>query len=1469
VDELRSAGADVRVLQGDVASRQDVARILEEIDRTMAPLRGIVHAAGINDVGFIERQPWASFEAVFPSKVRGAWNLHTLTGTRSLDFFLLFSSTAAVFGGLGQANYSGANAFLDSLAHYRRSCGLPALAIDWGPWAEVGMAARLGEQVRRRWAAQGVRMMSPAHAIATLAYLMRVETPQAIATSIDWPTFVRGYPQIERVSLFAAMRAENPAGIEALDSSASIDLRRRLAEAGADEARELVQDYVRYQFAEALGFEPSHPLDPELNFLEMGVDSLVATRVMLVLNETLRVNLAVSVMFEHPTIATLAAEVNRVRIIAAPSAGDCAAHDSSHVETVEAPPWLSAPVIGEDQTADARAAEETSMVHDDDVNAAPLSSAQQRIWFVNKFETYEPAYNEPLILRMTGNLQVPVMVAALEEIARRHEILRTIFRHDKDGPVQVVLPPAPLDMTVDDLLAIPETEREGHLWQALSDEVRRPFDLSLGPLWRARLFRVRENEHVLALVLHHIITDGWSHGVLAREAMTLYMAYSTGPHPSAAAALGTPGRPSPLPTLPIQYRHYARRQRQQLEGERVQSQLQYWERQLAGLPVLEWPFLPARRARQTFRGALHSFLIPRATAEQLTALSQRERTTLFMTLLAAFFVLLYRHTRQSDFAVGTPVAGRTATDTKPLLGLFLNLLVLRAKVDGSITFRELLARVRQTSLEAFDHQDVPFDHLIDEMGIRRDLSRSPLFQVMFVLQNTPLPKLSVGGLEVEQLKVDRGTSKLDFTLSIEPTSRGLEGFIEYSTDIFDASLMAAMMRHYQQILEGIIAQPDQRVAELPLLTANERDQIVTTWNASAQVWPDPTANSLVAWLESQAARTPNAIAVWTDASPENRAPIPEPEMWTYATLHARANQIARRLQRLGVGAESRVGVWLPRSPQMVAALIGVLKAGGAYLPLDPSYPAARLAFQVADAQVAVVLTSTECAADVPPGAYAIEVVDAPDAAWRQEAQTAPAVRVSPDQLAYVIYTSGSTGQPKGAMNSHRGIGNRLAWMQATYGLTAADRVLQKTSINFDVSVWELFLPLGTGATLVVAKPGGQNDPAYLADIIQRAGVTVLHFVPAMLEAFVTAGGLTSCARVRLMVCSGEALPGPLAARCLTAWPGQLENLYGPTEAAVDVTWQPCTPKVTSAAIVPIGRPVANTQVYVRDAVGQPVPAGVVGELYLGGVQVGRGYWARPDLTAERFVPDPFSTIPGARLYRTGDLARYRSDGVVEYVGRIDQQVKLRGNRIELGEIEAVLRQQPGIRDAAVVLREDESGARRLVGYVVPAGPAAEVVIETLRQQLRAQLPEYMVPAAIVALDALPLNPNGKVDRRALPEPGPMRPALKVEFVAPRNELERLLADIEAEVLGLDRVGIHDNFFDLGGASLSGLDIMSRLNEAGIAVEPMQLFEYQTVAELAAALIESGAAVGDASPQALDIGLGIQVPSPEPQAPSVI
>ena len=1396
LQELRSSGADVRVVQGNVAHREDVARVIAEIDQTLPPLRGVVHTAGIIDVDLIERQPWERFAAVFPAKIQGAWNLHTLTESRPLDFFVLFSSTASVFGSIGQANYSAANAFLDALAHYRQSRQLKALAINWGPWADVGMAARLGNQMRQRLAAQGVGMLSPADAVATFAHLLRTETPQAVVTSVDWPTFVATYPRIERTTLYAEMIAAVPRRDERLEAAPYEELRRQLDEADPRAAARIVQDFVEQQFAEALGFESASALDPQRGFLDMGVDSLMATRVMVNLNEALRISLPMSVMFEHSTIAALAAEVERVRTSrrTQPSAGESS------------------------RRVDASGASQSRIVRIKTDDPAPLSSAQQGLWFVSRFETDEPAYNESLVLRLDGKaIDEALLARVLSEIVRRHETLRTVFQEDEDGPVQVVRPPAPIELSVEDCIA---SNGPGLDWlrPRLRAEVRAPFALDKGPLLRARLLRIGPTDHVLLLVTHHLVIDGWSYGVLARELALLYGAFRI-------------GAPSPLPELPVQYRDFARWQRRRLASGELDGQLAYWREQIADVPVLEWPS-SVTRTRRTFNGATRTFVVPKAEEEMLAALGQREGATLFMTLLATYIAWVYRHAQQSDFAVGLPVGGRLARETEPLIGLLMNVLPLRARVSGRMTFRELLVRVRQSALEAFAHQDLPFNYLVQKLGVRRDPRWSPVFQTMFVVEGAVSPDMSMPGLHMEPLRVDFGVSKFDLTLLFEQREKQLEGFVEYNTNLFDDALVASMVGHYQQLLAAVVADPDQRIAELPLLTAGERAQIVTEWNATGRTWSDAAAStSLVAWLEAQAARSPEALAVWA-----------EDTTWTYADLHRQANQIARRLQRLGVGAESRVAVWIARSPQLVAALVGVLKAGGAYVPLDPSYPAARLAFQIADAQVEVVLTTRECVEAVPAGPYAVEVLDAPEAAWRDEATTAPAVQLRPEQLAYVIYTSGSTGQPKGAMNTHRGIANRLSWMQATYGLDASDRVLQKTSSSFDVSVWELFWPLGTGAPLVLARPGGQNDPGYLSDLIQRAAVTVVHFVPAMLDAFVAAGGLAGCARVRLIVSSGEALPGPVAARCLAAWPGRLDNLYGPTEAAVDVTWHPCPPEATKAAVIPIGRPVANTQVYVRDAEGAPVPTGVVGELFLGGVQVGRGYWARPELTAERFVPDPFGDAPGARLYRTGDLARYRGDGVVEYVARADQQVKLHGNRIELGEIEAVLRQQPEIRDAAVLLREDEPGARRLVAYVTAANATDLPAQDVLQQRLGRQLPEYMVPSAIVALDAMPLTPNGKVDRRALPVPSGDRPALTESYTAPRTEVEARLAQIWAEVLGLDRVGVHDNFFWSGGHSLLAVQLFSRVRKAfGLELRLSTLLEGPTVAQIANAIVEQQSA----------------------------
>jgi amino acid adenylation domain-containing protein len=1366
-------------MQADVSREADLAHAFSEIESSMPRLRGVVHAAGIVDTDFVERQTWDRFASVFPAKIDGAWNLHKATASRALDFFVLFSSTASVFGALGQVNYAGANAFLDALASYRRACGLPGLTINWGPWADVGMASRLGDQIRQRWAVQGVKMLSSSDGIAAFAQALRLSEPsQVLAIGIDWSAFVANYPQIDRAAVFAAMAAGREQTAAGLISQLA-ELRRTLDEATPDQAERLVHDFVLRQFAEALGFESPDALDDELGFLEMGVDSLIATRVMLTLNEALRLRLPMSAMFEHRTIAALTAEIMRVRAADAEAA---AQGDGPRPE----------------ETAVSR------IVPSDTNEPAPLSSAQEGLWFVSRFETNEPAYNEAFVMRIQGEADATVLGRALNEIVRRHEALRTVFQVTEDGPVQIVLPPAPVDLAIDAFTAGLDA-----LPARLTMEVRKPFELDRGPLVRACLLRLGPADHVLLVVTHHLVFDGWSYGLLTRELSALCEAYRA-------------GLPSPFPELPIQYRDFARWQRRRLAAGDLDDQLAYWQQEIANVPVLQWP--SAARTTRTFGGATSTFTIAKADEAALAALGEREGATLPMTLFALYVAWLYRYTRQQDFAVGWPVAGRAARETASLIGLFINVLPLRAHVDGRMTFRDLLARVRQSALGAFSHQDLPFNYLVQKSGLARDPRVAPIFQVMFVVENAPASEVSLPGLRMSPIRVDFSAAKFDLTLMFEPNPSGLDGWIEYNTALFDETFASAMVQHYQRLLSAVVADPDRRVADLPLLSDAERGQLVFGWNDTAVAYEREPA-SLVEWVERQAARTPEAMALWTETG-----------TWTYADLHAQANQLAQALRRRGVGAESRVAVWIERSAPLIVSLLAVVKTGAAFVPLDPTHPPARLAGQLADAQVAVVLTSQACVSDVPAGPYAIEVVDAPEAAWRQEsshALSAPAV--APGQMAYMIYTSGSTGQPKGAMNTQAGIANRLAWMQSTYGLTTTDRVLHKTSNSFDVSVWEVFWPLGTGATLVLARPGGHREPSYLADVIQRAVVTVMHFVPTMLEAFVGAGGLSACGEVRLIVSSGEALPGPLAMRCREAWSGRLENLYGPTEAAIDVTWQPCTLEASAGAVVPIGRPVANTQTYVLDEIGEPAPLGVVGELYLGGVQLGRGYWQDPLRTAERFVPDALSGQTGARLYRTGDLARVRRDGAVEYVGRVDHQVKIRGHRVELGEIEAALRQQPEVRDAAVMLRID--GEPRLVAYVV-AAPGGLPPMDTLRARLRQQLPDAMLPSAIVVLDALPVTPNGKLDRRALPAPPTDRPALGAPAAPPRTAVEEALAEIWRQVLQIDRVGIYDNFFALGGHSLLAVQVFSRVRKAFDVELPLSmLLDEPTIAQMARAIVD--------------------------------
>jgi amino acid adenylation domain-containing protein len=1043
----------------------------------------------------------------------------------------------------------------------------------------------------------------------------------------------------------------------------------------------------------------------------------------------------------------------------------------------------------------------------------PLSFAQQRLWFLDQLEPNSPLYNVPQAIRLQGPLQVKALHQTLNTIVARHETLRTTF-HAVDGiPRQVIAEHRTVALPLIDLSAWPEAAREAEAHRLIREEALHPFDLARDVLVRATLLRLGPAEHILLLTMHHIASDGWSMKVLSHEVAALYEAF-------------TRGAPSPLPGLPIQYADYAVWQREWLQGEVLEAQLAYWREQLAGVPELALPLDHPRPAIQTFRGARHALRISQPMTEALKALSQREGVTLFMTLLAAFQTLLQRYTGQDDIAVGSPIAGRTRAEAEGLIGCFVNTLVLRTDLSGNPPFRELLQRVREVALGAHAHQDLPFERLVEALQPERRLSHAPLFQAMFSLENAPRQALHLSGLTLTPLDVDGGTAKFDLTLSIVEEAAGVRATLGYNTDLFEAATMRRVLGHFQSLLEGLVAHPAQRLAELPLLTEPERQQLLVEWNATKAEYP--ADQCLPQLFEAQVARTPEAIAV-----------VFEDQQLTYRELNDRANQLAHHLRALGVGPEGLVGLYMGRSLEMIVGLLGILKAGGAYVPLDPESPHERLAYLLDDSGAAVLVTAQPWKDQLPSsGAHVVDMDQVDGSSPRGPVDDG----VQSANLAYVIYTSGSTGAPKGVAVEHRAACNNLLWMQRQFPLTPADRVPLKYSVAFDVAVWEIFGPLIAGARLVIAPHGAQRDPDLFIPFLREHEITVLDLVPSLLRALLKEPQFRHCVSLRRVTCGGEPLDPDLRRLFFEQFDIELNNMYGPTEATITTTWWTCS-GADPAHTVPIGRPIANLQTYLLDANLQPVPIGVPGELHIGGDGLARGYWNRPQLTAETFIPNPFSSEPRARLYKTGDLARYLPDGNIEFLGRLDHQVKIRGFRIELGEIEAALNGHPAVREVVVSAREDVPGRKQLVAYVVlhqePLPSARE-----LRHFLMSKLPDYMVPAAFVPLERLPLTPNGKVDRRALPTPGQQRPTLEEAFVAPRTPVEEALAGIWADLLGLTQVGIHDNFFELGGHSLLATQVISRLQGAFQVELPLRrLFETPTIAALAQALLAHEAMPG--------------------------
>jgi amino acid adenylation domain-containing protein len=1054
----------------------------------------------------------------------------------------------------------------------------------------------------------------------------------------------------------------------------------------------------------------------------------------------------------------------------------------------------------------------------------PASFTQQRTWFQDQLGHKSAiSHNMPISLRIKGSLQVTILEQSIREIIQRHEVLRTTLQTLNKLLVQVVTSGHMFELPVVDLRSLPPNERDYKAEQMAIADASQPFDLTGHLFLRATLFQLDDDLYILLLTMHHIVSDAWSVGVFLRELNILYDAFLKGER-------------SPLPPLPIQYADFAAWQRQYVEGAQAAKEIDYWKQQLKdATTLLRLPSDRPRPSAPSFTGRMRYFVLSQSLTDSLRDLSHQTGVTLFTTLLAAFKTLLYRYTQQEDILVGSPVANRHQTETEELIGCFINTLVFRTNLSGHPTFRELLHREREVVLGAFAHQNIPFETLLDELQLTRNLSHLPLFQVLFVLQNAISSRnVQLHGLKVEYSLVDTGTAQFDLCLHMVDEESGLVGRLEYDTDLFDDATITRIIGHFQTLLAGIIANPDCRLSQLPLLSPDEYRQ-QQEWNQTEVAYP---LNVCIHQLfEAQVEKTPDAIAL-----------IFEQQQLTYQDLNHQANQLAHYLQTLEVKPDTLVGVCMERSPLLVVALLGILKAGGAYVPLDPDYPQDRIDYVLQDSQVSILVTQSKFEKLFASYQGHLISIDTSWEAIAQEDATNLVSTVTPEHLAYVIYTSGSTGQPKGVMNAHCGVCNRLLWMQDTYLLTPGDRVLQKTPFSFDVSVWEFFWTLLAGACLVVAKPGGHQDSHYLVDLIISQQITTLHFVPPMLHVFLNEPGVKQCKSLKRVICSGEALSPELQASFFERMECELHNLYGPTEAAIDVTYWQCQ-RDHRLNTVPIGYPVANTQIYILDPELQPVPIGVPGELYIGGIQLARGYLNRPELTAEKFIANPFKS--GERLYKTGDLARYQPDGSIEYLHRLDNQVKVRGFRIELGEVESVLVQHPSVIDGVVLASSDPSGSTRLVAYVVPQNGSAPTTSE-LRRFIEKKLPSYMVPAAFILLPSLPLKPNGKIDRQALPSPDTARPGLEETFVAPRTPLEKTLADLFASVLEVDQVGVYDDFFELGGNSLLASQIINQVSQVfQVELSVVDLFETPNIVGLSDR-VEKKQLVQTLSPAAVDL-----------------
>ncbi len=1372
---MAGMGARVEVVHADVGRKQQVAAALSEIEQSMPPLRGIIHGAGLLDDAILLQTNLDSFKKVMAPKIRGTWNLHTLTVDKDLDFFVLFSSASSLIGSPGQGNYSAANAFLDTLAQVRRARGLPVLCVNWGSWAEVGLAAQAGRT--DQLAARGVFSIPPRQGVQALGYLLGRNAVQVGVLPMDWLRYRQLHPADYELPLLTHLLPEG-GGMP----SKGRDLKEKgklggaiLSIAKPGEQEKMVAAYLREQVAKALGITPEK-LEMQRPLNTLGIDSLMAVEIKNRIEFDMNLIVSMVQFLKGPTVEQLTTALHDQL-----TTGEAAVNEQNKVaQLLRKKAGQSNPEF-------------------------PLSYGQRAFWFLHRVSPESAAYNIFHAAHVRPQPDIAILEQAFRDMVDRHPSLRTGYCENNGSLVQQVQERPEIDFQVIDALNLGSEQFSVRL----QEEADRPFDLGKGPLLRIKLFTRSAGESMLTLAVHHIAVDFRSLEIILYEVLARYNAVK-------------PGSRLELPAPESLYRDFVRYQADMLAGPEGERLWAFWQKQLHGeLPVLNLPADRPRPKIQTFRGDLHHFELKDELSKQLKELAKAEGVTLFNTFLAAFFVLLYRCTGQEDILAGTPTVGRSRPEFEKIVGYFVNPVVLRADLSRQPIFTQLLHRVRQTLLAALDHQGFPFPLLVERLQLQRDTSRSPLFQVDFVWEKSRQPGTETNRgeeLEFTPFVSEQRGAAFDITFRVFEIDDSISITLQYNADLFDETTIRRLGGNYRTLLEGIAVNPRQCISELPLLTEAELRQMLLDWNDTRVDIPEDV--TLTRMFENR-----------VQAAPGSEALTFENEKLTYREMNRRSNRVAHYLRKFGAGADTLITVCMERSIEMVVGIYGIIKAGAAYVPLGPDYPKERLTFILEDTGAAILLTQQRLVDKL--SAHSCEEViclDTDRPAIDKESGDNPVHETGVEDIAYAIYTSGSTGLPKGAMNSHLAICNRLIWMQDAYGLTKEDRVMQKTPFSFDVSVWEFFWPLLYGAGLIVARPGGHQDSAYLVKLIVEQQVTTLHFVPSMLKVFLDEKGLEACTSLKRVICSGEALSSELRDRFFSRLNAELHNLYGPTESAVDVTYWGCQ-RQGGRSIVPIGRPIANIQIYILDAFLRPVPIGVAGELHIGGIGLARGYLNRLELTAEKFVNTKIFDNLG-RLYKTGDLARFLPDGNIEYLGRLDFQVKIRGFRIELEEIEIALTRHPALREAVVIIREDLPGDRRLVGYIIPGREPGPNVSE-LRAFLKEKLPGYMVPAAFVTLKIMPLTANGKVDRRALPAPDGLRPELKILYAAPHSEAERTLAAIWKQVLQVEKVGMNDSFFDLGGHSLLMVQVHDKLQEIFKQdFSIMELFQYPTVSSMA-------------------------------------